>query len=56
MEGIFAAVVVPEYAQLMGINFKLPADASADGSERSVDDYKYITVAIGAAKKSKLEW
>lgn len=45
MEGIFAAVVVPEYAQLMGINFKLPADASADGSERSIDDYKYITVA-----------
>jgi hypothetical protein len=49
MEGIFAAVVVPEYAQLMGINFKLPADASADGSERSVDDYKYITVASSYA-------
>ncbi len=48
MEGIFAAVVVAEYAQLMGVNLKLSADnmVSANGSTRvvGVDDYKYISV------------
>jgi hypothetical protein len=48
MEGIFAAVVVAEYAQLMGVNLKLPAENTdaASGSVRAAraDDYKYIPV------------
>ena len=45
MEGIFAAVVVPEYAQLMGINLrKPPANADGRGDMVVVDDYKYIPV------------
>jgi hypothetical protein len=47
MEGIFAAVVVPEYAQLMGINMKAAANEDADGGRGAVDDYKYIPVATG---------
>ena len=49
MDGIFAAVVVAEYAQLMGVNLKLPAENTdaASGSVRAAgaDDYKYIPVA-----------
>ena len=51
MEGIFAAVIVPEYAQLMGVNHKAPAanKNSGNGNDNSggVDDYKYIPVTMG---------
>ena len=41
MEGIFAAIVVPEYAQLMGVNLK---SSSANQVAGSVSDFKYIPV------------
>jgi len=48
MDDIFAGVVVPEYAQLMGVNLRAPAagdDASrGSGSRGSVDDFKYIPI------------
>jgi hypothetical protein len=49
MEGIFASIVVPEYAQLMGVNHKAPAiDVDAgSGSSGVVDNYKYIPVSLG---------
>ena len=46
MEGIFAGIVVPEYAQLMGVNFRAPAAVQdASGASRgSIDDFKYIPI------------
>jgi hypothetical protein len=51
MEGIFASVIVPEYAQLMGVNHKASAanTVAGSGSDKSgrIDNYKYIPVGPG---------